>query len=88
MKKTAIIVPVFNEENNINAFVDACSISLKNTSINYRICFIDDGSTDNTLLEIKNISSENKLVNYISFSRNFGHQNALKARLDQLNQQR
>ncbi len=48
----------------------------------YEIIFIDDGSTDSTLEEIKKAAKEDPSVKYISFSRNFGHQNALKAGLD------
>ena len=46
------------------------------------LIFIDDGSQDNTLTEIKKIASHESRVFYLSLSRNFGHQNALRAGLD------
>ena len=48
----------------------------------YEVIFVDDGSTDNTLEIIERFSEENSKINYISLSRNFGHQMALKAGLD------
>jgi len=48
----------------------------------YEIIFIDDGSTDNTLEKIKALSRQHDEVFFISFSRNFGHQNALRAGLN------
>jgi dolichol-phosphate mannosyltransferase len=44
--------------------------------------FVDDGSTDDTLLQIKEIAKQDSKVKYIQLSRNFGHQNAIKAGLD------
>jgi dolichol-phosphate mannosyltransferase len=48
----------------------------------YRILFIDDGSTDQTLPVLKAEAATNNHIRFISLSRNFGHQNALKAGLD------
>lgn len=49
---------------------------------NYSITFVDDGSTDGTLEVLKEIAEQNSSINFIALSRNFGHQNALKAGLD------
>jgi dolichol-phosphate mannosyltransferase len=49
---------------------------------NYEIIFIDDCSTDKTLTEIVKARKKNKSVKYVSFSRHFGHQNALRAGYD------
>ena len=48
----------------------------------YEIIFIDDGSTDQTLAKIQALQSKQQQIHYIQFSRNFGHQHALKAGLD------
>lgn len=48
----------------------------------FEIIFIDDGSTDGTLNDIKAAANNNSTIFFISFSKNFGHQNALKAGLD------
>jgi dolichol-phosphate mannosyltransferase len=47
----------------------------------YEIIFLDDGSTDGTLAEIRALAAENPAVRYVSFTRNFGHQAALRAGL-------
>ncbi len=62
----------------VNAVCDV----LNNLSYNYSITFIDDGSNDDTANIIKEISQQNDKVFYIVLSKNFGHQNALKAGLD------
>ncbi len=76
----SIIVPIYNEEGNISLLCQKIADVMEKH--NYEIILIDDGSTDNTLNTIKNLHKDNDKINYISFSRNFGHQNALKAGLD------
>jgi dolichol-phosphate mannosyltransferase len=56
--------------------------ALASTNYLYTILFVDDGSTDKTLDQIKELTKLDKKVKYIQFSRNFGHQNAIKAGLD------
>lgn len=80
MKKISIVIPSFNEEGNISEIYK--QISHEILKMNFEIIFINDGSTDNTLKNIKMLSMQDARVKYISFSRNFGHQNALKAGLD------
>lgn len=79
----SIVIPCYNEESNINQIYNSLSSYIKD--FNYEIFFIDDGSTDNTLENIKTINKSDKHVKFISFSRNFGHQNALKAGYDSAN---
>lgn len=76
----SIIVPIFNEENNI-AILNGRIINVLN-STPYELIYIDDGSRDNSLNEIIKLSEINPYIKYISFSRNFGHQNALRAGYD------
>lgn len=78
--KVSIITPCFNEEGNIKLFYNNVKKQLK--GFVYEILYINDGSTDNTLEEIKKIKKRDKNVKYISLSRNFGHQSALKAGYD------
>jgi polyisoprenyl-phosphate glycosyltransferase len=85
MKKIAIIIPVYNEVSNVALIIDAIKNAIKPLQYNYNIIFVDDGSSDDSLVFLKQIALNNKEVNYISFSRNFGHQNALKAGLDMSN---
>ncbi len=79
--KISVIIPLLNEEGNINNLIEKLVKTLKPYS-NYEIIFIDDGSKDKTLKKIKDGIKKNKKIRYISFSRNFGHQNALRAGLD------
>lgn len=71
----SIIIPVFNEEKNILPLLKRLKTVVKKHS--YEIIFVDDGSTDNTVKEIKKEAVKNQNVKLIAFSRNFGHQMAL-----------
>jgi polyisoprenyl-phosphate glycosyltransferase len=81
-KKISVLLPVLNENDNISAVYTAVkNIFTSMPSYGYEIIFIDDGSTDNTLQNIKQIAVSDTAVLYISFSRNFGKDNALSAGL-------
>jgi len=79
--KISVVIPAYNEEGNIRPVADHLSKVLAEYS-SYEIIFVDDGSQDRTLTEIKQARTSNPAVKYVSLSRNFGHQNALKAGLD------
>lgn len=74
--KITIIIPAHNEEKNLEPLIQGLFESLANYSL--EIIIVDDGSTDNTLGVIKSIA-ERFPIRYLSFQRNFGHQQALKA---------
>ncbi len=85
MPKISIVVPCFNEEESIKFFyqeMEKVEKKLKKQKVTLEIIFIDDGSIDNTLEEIKKISKKSKKVKYISFSRNFGKEAAMYAGLE------
>jgi glycosyltransferase involved in cell wall biosynthesis len=84
-KKVCIIVPVCNEMDNVCTLVKAIQLVMEPLPYIYTITFVDDGSNDDTLNRIRHLSIVNKNVFFISFSRNFGHQNALKAGIDSCN---
>ena len=77
----SIVIPAFNEAGNIELLVKKLKDTLKDYH-NYEILFVDDGSEDKTLEILKVLGRRYNRVRYISLSRNFGHQNALKAGLD------
>lgn len=79
--KISIVVPIMNEEGNVSILVENIKKVLKNNS-DWELIFVDDGSKDNTLKSVKKENSKNSKVKFISFSRNFGHQNALRAGFD------
>ena len=76
--KVSVIVPVFNEEGCLLTLVSRVVMVIEKYS-DYEILFIDDGSRDNTLTILRKLHAGNKKINFLSFSRNFGHQNALRA---------
>jgi dolichol-phosphate mannosyltransferase len=76
--KVSAIIPIFNEEECIPVIAERILVILRDY-FDYEVLFIDDGSTDNSLNKIKEIRLSDPKVNYLSFSRNFGHQSALKA---------
>jgi glycosyltransferase involved in cell wall biosynthesis len=80
--KVSIIIPVYNESANIRLVYEELMTVFSRLPYAYEIIFIDDGSTDDSLEFIKEISISNPKVYFIELSRNFGHQNALKAGLD------
>ena len=84
MEKISIIVPCYNEEKAIPLFYKELGINLKNFPQNvfFEIIFINDGSTDNTLKVIKDLSEKDNRIKYISFSRNFGKESAIYAGLE------
>lgn len=79
--KISIVVPILNEEGNIELLIEKINEVLKPYG-EYELIFIDDGSTDNTLDIIREKRQGNSKIHFLSFSRNFGHQNALRAGLD------
>ncbi len=85
MKLLSVVVPCFNEEENIELFytevVKYASFFTEN-DIELEILFIDDGSTDNTVNNIKKIKESDERVRLISFSRNFGKESAMYAGLE------
>ena len=76
--KVSVIIPVYNEEGCL-ANTEKRVLHVLEGYSDYEIIFIDDGSEDNTLAILKKFHSENPKINFLSFSRNFGHQNALRA---------
>ena len=79
MPKTSIILPVYNEAENIPLLYEEL-VKVCNTETEF--IFVDDGSKDNTFKEIHRLSTLDKRVKCISLSRNFGHQNALMAGME------
>jgi len=81
-KKISIVIPVYDEAENVAVIAGKINAVFEKNGHDYEIIFVDDGSTDTTLVELSKLSSANPHIFFISFSRNFGHQNALKAGLD------
>ena len=78
----SVIVPLFNEQENVYPFYQRLKTVLNNTCSSYEMIFVDDGSRDGTIVAIEKLAGEDPSVKYISFSRNFGHQVALFAGME------
>lgn len=78
----SIIIPCFNEEETIQRFVEEMSnIENQFESTKFEYIFVNDGSKDNTLAVLREISKIDDKYHYLSFSRNFGKESALYAGL-------
>lgn len=84
MEKISIVVPCYNEEKNINNFYEEMIKTLEKVKENYsyEIIFANDGSNDQTEIEVKKVRKTDKNVILISFSRNFGKEAAIYAGLN------
>ena len=81
-KKIAVVIPTYNEVGNIQILIGALQKVTRSLPYDFLYLFVDDGSSDGSLQELKKIAAADKTVCYIELSRNFGHQNALKAGVD------
>ena len=81
-KSIAIVIPSYNEATNIDVLVKALNETVSNLSYDFKFVFVDDGSSDNTIAILKEKSKLQDNIFYVELSRNFGHQNALKAGID------
>jgi len=82
MKKMSIVIPSYNEEQNIKLIYDELVKLFSEINYNKEFIFVNDGSSDRTIKEIKKISIEDYEVKLIDFSRNFGKEAAILAGLD------
>ncbi|MCF8411164.1 MAG: glycosyltransferase family 2 protein [Crocinitomicaceae bacterium] len=79
----SIIIPTYSEEGNIFPLYTKLIFEMNQMNIDsFEIVYVNDGSKDNSLVKIKELVAQDSRVRYIHFSRNFGHQNALRAGLD------
>ncbi len=84
MDKISVIVSCYNEEESLPLFYQEMERVRKKDfeGIDFEYIFVNDGSRDNTLKEMKELRQKDKKVRYISFSRNFGKEAAMLAGLE------
>ena len=90
MEKITVVVPCYNEEESLPIFYEEMervrkqdfNNSENEQEIEFEYIFVDDGSKDGTLNEMKQLSQKDSKARYISFSRNFGKEAAILAGLD------
>lgn len=78
----SIVIPFYNEENNIPLVYRELKKILNNANYSFEIIFVNDGSTDNSSTELDKITAADHTVKVIEFSRNFGKEVAMTAGLD------
>ena len=84
MKLLRVIVPCYNEEENVRDFYDELCKNVdffREKQIEFEVIYVDDGSRDQTVSEVKKLHAEDGRVRLISFSRNFGKEAAIYAGL-------
>lgn len=78
--KLSLVVPCYNEEESVRPFLDATVEAFRGCGYDYEIVFVNDGSRDNTLFQLKKLHAEQKCpIKVVSFSRNFGKEAAIYA---------
>lgn len=84
MELLSVIIPCYNEEENIFDFYDEFiknEAFLKSRDVDFEMLFIDDGSRDKSAYKVKELNNRDKRVHLVSFSRNFGKEAAMYAGL-------
>lgn len=83
MKKISIVIPAHNEEDNVGLIHQRLrDVFRPLENYHFELIFVNDGSLDQTQAKIEALSAQFEEVKFIEFSRNFGHQPAVKAGLD------
>lgn len=82
MKKISIVVPVYNEQDNLKEFHKRITAIMNDTGYDYNLVFVDDGSKDSSAFILKQLVEEDNHVEAYLLSRNYGHQMALTCGLD------
>ena len=78
----SVILPVFNEQENIPAVAYEVSRQLERLTASFELIFVDDGSTDESLRVLADLSRHDSHIKAVRLSRNFGHQVAISAGLE------
>jgi polyisoprenyl-phosphate glycosyltransferase len=78
----SLVVPIYNEGNLVKELVRRTVSAIETFTDDYEIIFVDDGSTDNSLVKILELQSSNNRLKALSLSKNFGHQAAYTAGLE------
>ena len=83
MKKISILIPCYNEEKSLPLlYPELVKLMDANQNYEWELMFVNDGSRDNTLQELIKLRQQDKRVNYVDLSRNFGKETAMLAGFD------
>lgn len=75
----SIVIPIYNEEENLHNLYNRLTAAAPSWNENYEILLVDDGSADNSLSIMSGFAAKDARVRVIKLSRNFGHQPAISA---------
>ncbi|QSV46144.1 glycosyltransferase family 2 protein [Geobacter benzoatilyticus] len=75
----SIVVPIYNEEENVPPLYDRVTAALAGTGIDYELILVDDGSSDGSFMLLKQLAEKDQRVKVIRFRRNFGQTAAMAA---------
>ncbi len=78
----SVIIPAYNEQDNVPRAASAISKLLSAHCIDYEIIFINDGSSDRTWQRLSQLAASDERIKAIGFSRNFGKESAIFAGLE------
>ena len=78
----SVVVPVFNEQLNIEKFYEEATKAIQNLDMDYELIFVDDGSKDTTPLILSRLTEQDDHVRALILARNFGHQLAITCGMD------
>ena len=75
----SVVIPLYNEEDNVRELVDRLVPVLERTALGFEIVFVDDGSRDQTSAMVRAASAVDARVKLVRFSRNYGQEAAVQA---------
>ncbi len=78
----SIVVPIYNEEESLDALYEKITAALSGTDIDYELILVDDGSSDRSFMLLKAIANDDLRIRVIRFRRNFGQTAAMAAGFD------
>lgn len=78
----SLVIPVFNEQEVLQESFARMDLAMQRTGYAYEIIYVNDGSRDQTLVQLRALAAQHPQVKVLSFSRNFGHQLAVTCGMD------
>lgn len=85
MLNISVVIPIYNEEDNLRILHERLVSTFNNLPYELEIIFVYDCGTDNSLNIIKELTEKDEKVKYLELSRNFGHQIAITAGIEHAN---
>ncbi len=81
-KLVSLVISAYNEEGSISELYQEILTAIKQLPVDFEFLFVDDGSTDETYLEVMKLQKKDKRVKIVQLKRNFGHEIAMTAGMD------